>query len=1061
MKKILLFLLVCGIAFSDAFAVIETPSTQGSEFYISFMRTNSSKTITTSLTISSPASGTIELHYFDGSPTKTVSIVQGVQTIVLDNGVSAGVSTKHYTQKHRAIEKSGCQLLAFDATAQPLKVSVFANMQMSLSCDAANVYPIDALGNEYYAISRSANEDGSRSDAESEFLIVAAEDGTTIDIYPSCVIEGQSASDDIYANNDKITVTLNKGETYLVAAQSQLLADEGRTDLTGTRIVGRDCKKFAVFSGVGYGCGLNSPHNNGDYEYDQLFPVHLWGTDYITGALTYDYNGSIETGRDEIRVVASQPCTEVYINGQYVTTLNQGDYYSHKDPLGLGTYVHASKPVEVGLFATGQNAGTSNWGAPALMVLAPLQQYLSEVLFTPFNAGTDVTGHSVMITSLTSIKDSTYLNGIRVANWTPITSNPDYSQAMLPVNVGTSYDLRNTVAVRYDAWKSDPAKKGLIAPDSIGGFNAVVYASTCKNSGYGYSVGASATVIKTSFDLNGINSGLLGSTVCVDKAIDLEPKFPEGLVVSKVEWDYESDGVIDETSYAATNFKVSHAYPTSGVYKVKMIAHKSFAASGDCWSNSGAGTTDEVSAEFRIKQYVYETTKSPSLCKGDSLIWPLATALASEPIANIRTMWTTAKVLTGKDSLLFAYDDMLNIDIPLNYGVSRKYWRRSWVTTNKCDIYVDTFNVSIKPIAGGQYTNQAHYCKGEVLTSTRTASSETDLNGRTVTYAWFDGNVNTPVNGATNINYTVNDDFGASKKYIVESKAGCLFRDTFNVVIPNKVTNSLSTSHAKVCGDGSTQVTITATQAGDVTSTVWEESNDGVSFAPLAVAGLQYGYAAFDDKVFRITSSGNCENASKAPAAPAIVSTVSVQANTPFVASLEVISGEFIAPYMLPISGGKVKAEVTTDVAGAYNYTWTPSEIKSGATYDDQLTKPKTYKVEVVDADGLCRSTTNEITVKLGEVKLHTILIPSSLEKKNKSFAEFSENGDPLTMTFTYGYKLTIFNRYGQSIFTNTDGGWNGTNNGQPADAGVYFYVLEYNTVNGSEMLKGSIEVLK
>jgi hypothetical protein len=39
--------------------------------------------------------------------------------------------------------------------------------------------------------------------------------------------------------------------------------------------------------------------------------------------------------------------------------------------------------------------------------------------------------------------------------------------------------------------------------------------------------------------------------------------------------------------------------------------------------------------------------------------------------------------------------------------------------------------------------------------------------------------------------------------------------------------------------------------------------------------------------------------------------------------------------------------------------------------------------------------------------------------------------------------------------------GWDGTYKGNIADAGVYFYVLKYQTVNGEEMKKGSIELIK
>lgn len=939
MKKIILFILLSFVSLGELFAAIETPSTQGSEFYMSFNCARYDRTKEMSLTVSADSPGLLIVKDAKGDSV-IKPFIAGVTRITLVGSTSNDVTetvhltglTSCYTIKTNIVQDRGYILYARKQDGvSPLKVSIYAALDASGSIDAANIYPIEALGNEYYVISHAGFWQNS-TPYKSEALVMATEDNTIIEIKPTGLLNNQVAIDDI---RDTI-ITLNKGQTYQIQALDL-------ADLTGTLIRTKDignnkCKKIAVFTGIQHGFP-------GDFEYDQIFPVHLQGSEYLIAPP--------EQGREVVRIVASAPCTEVKVNGQVVAVLNQTDHYDFIDPSTLGCYVQTSKPVGVAMYTTDFITPYRNPAYDASMtVLAPINQMLDSIIFT-----TPATGYSnvLNIVSLTEFKDSLFvyqLNAgvwdlVPLSTWTDFAGTPDYKFMNLPITQSYTYKIVS----------------------QKGGFNAYVYGSS-GSAMYSYSVGAAANVIKTSFDINGVPFESITKDICLDKFIEVEPKFPEGLNVAKVEWDFESDGVIDSTTYKNNKFRVSYSYANSGVYNLKMIVYKSTASEASCWIASGL--TDVATVEFSVKSYVYEMTKRISLCKADSLKSVLPAALSSEPITNVRIVWATEKV-NGNDSLLLAYDDKLNIDIPLDYGESRKYWRRIWVTTSKCDVFVDTFVIAI----------------------------------------------------------------------------------------PKKIINSLTCSHTKVCGDGLTQILITATQSGDIISTIWEVSIDGVSYQPLAVAGMTYSYKATDDKVFRITSSGDCENASKGPASPPVVSIVSVQANSPFVAMLDVTSGEFIAPYMLPISGGKVRAEVSIDVPGSYNYLWTPIEILAGSTFDDKLTKPKTYMVYVEDADGLCKSTTNIITVKLGEVKLHTILVSSSMNVKNKTFAEYSENGDPLMMTFTYGYKLNIFNRYGQSVFTNTNAGWNGSINGQPADTGVYFYVLEYNTVDGSEILKGSIEVVK
>jgi gliding motility-associated-like protein len=316
-------------------------------------------------------------------------------------------------------------------------------------------------------------------------------------------------------------------------------------------------------------------------------------------------------------------------------------------------------------------------------------------------------------------------------------------------------------------------------------------------------------------------------------------------------------------------------------------------------------------------------------------------------------------------------------------------------------------------------------------------SATPNVNG-TLTYLW-----NT---GETTQTIPVTDGFGLTTKHWVEATAGCKYVDTITVTVPAKITNSLSSSSGRVCGDGKTEVTITATVNGPATSNTWEMSENGAAFITFtpSVNSLQHKYAATENTTFKYTSEGVCETSAK---------TVIVYANTPFNATLVATSSYFIGGYTLPLSGGNVKLDVQTDVPNTYGYTWTPN-VSTTSSFSKSITEDETYQVLVSDLDGKCTSLTNVVDIKLDSVTINTIIYPGG--SQNQSIAE------NLMSTFIYGYKTIIYNRYGQLISEKENAGWDGKYKGNVADAGVYFYVVEYKTSNGgTKAIKGSVEVVK
>lgn len=679
MKRFILISTFACLMFSELFAAIEIPSTQGSEFYFSFPRARAGRSKEMSLTVVShragiikftDAYGTITAKNFNAGKTNIVlaSISASASFENNANGASTTIITGDlphcYTIASNSVQNTGYMIETYETDGiLPQKVSLYTNLSGSSNIGTANIYSTETLGNSYNVISHSGFTQLGES-LSSEALIVATEDNTVIEIAPTCLLDNQASSDNLL---DTITIALNKGQTYQLRAL-------GTADLTGTLIRTKDlvssyniCKKIAVFGGVQHAYP-------GDYEYEQLFPSHLWGSEYVIAPP--------EAGGEVVRIVASSPNTELTINGQSVTTLNEAQYYDYIDQNKSGCHVQTNKPVGVAMFTTNFIDKITPANSDASMtILPPVGQMLDSIIFT-----TPATGYSnfLNIVSFSEFKDNISVyqlnngiwNSVTLSAWTSFSSTANFMFMNLPISEGYTYKIIS----------------------QTGGFNAYLY-GLGTGAEYSYSLGASAAMAKPSFSLNGIPSSNLSPAVCVDKAIDLAPSLPAGMLISKVEWDYESDGIIDETSYEATNFKVSHSYYSAGIYKLTMIVHKSSMPMENCWSiNTSA--TDTVSAEFWVKLYIYETPKPISLNKGDSYKWELPSLLSGVPAENIySSIWTKAKA-TGNDSLLVAYNNKLDIDIPSDYGSNINYWRRSWDITNECNIYIDSLYVTINTNTG-------------------------------------------------------------------------------------------------------------------------------------------------------------------------------------------------------------------------------------------------------------------------------------------------------------------------------------------------------------------------
>lgn len=116
---------------------------------------------------------------------------------------------------------------------------------------------------------------------------------------------------------------------------------------------------------------------------------------------------------------------------------------------------------------------------------------------------------------------------------------------------------------------------------------------------------------------------------------------------------------------------------------------------------------------------------------------------------------------------------------------------------------------------------------------------------------------------------------------------------------------------------------------------------------------------------------------------------------------------------------------------------------------------PREYRIIAISVDDNTESISNEIKLYL-PLQLH---FPTA----------FTPNGDGLNDNFgpvgegIEGYKLTVFNRWGETVFSSKDINekWDGSHNGLPVPFGIYNYeVLAYGREIGEVHRSGHVTVV-
>ncbi|MES2591521.1 MAG: PKD domain-containing protein [Bacteroidota bacterium] len=385
--------LVCDLQISA-----QSPTTRGTEFWLGFVENldlsgNGQPKFSFFVSCETTTSGAISLPA-TGYTQPFTAVAGQVTQIFLPAGVFYPIGSEQ-------VEHFGIMV----TSQEPITLGV-QHHRLYFS-DASSVLPLTELDSRYSVIT---HKDDSGGGGLSEFIIVATQNNTTVDIVPSVLTRM------LKPPGVSITITLQKGEVYQMQSYE---------DLTGTSVVARAGKKIAIFSGTNSG---TVQCNHTSHLYDQNFPVSRWGNEYVLIPFVYGY-------ADVFRVLAQEDSTLVYNGCQTPVLLHRGQYHDFQSNVPFR--ITSSHPVAVGQFKMGQEC--TYLGDCTFMIHAPATFCSKHVSFpalqTAIVSADPYTKHSVNIVVRSVNMVPVYLDN------NPVTfssvSNSEFSYAILPLSVGS------------------------------------------------------------------------------------------------------------------------------------------------------------------------------------------------------------------------------------------------------------------------------------------------------------------------------------------------------------------------------------------------------------------------------------------------------------------------------------------------------------------------------------------------------------------------------------------------------------------------------------------------
>lgn len=340
-------------------------SLQGTSFVVGFMQNELVErgyTPRLQLFISSLYDAQVSIEYPGfGYATRTIA----KNTIYVENvGSQLMSSISEYVDQKSIFIKSNVPIV------------VYVLNTLAASTDSYCAIPIKHLGKNYLTFNRQNDRYGlsERKDVTdtmargSEFMVMAVEDGTNLDITPTQLTERG------FSPTRPISITLNRGDTYLVKSSNARFQNG---DLTGSKIV--TSKPVGVLSGHVRAGIPSGPNQSKDHLVEMLTPTEKWGNTFVStpfaNAGAYDIVRLLVAEDDTwIDVETNTGVTRQYFakagNYRDFNTSKATKYKSDKK-FAVGQYMYSSTSNSLGNLICD----------PALVILPATSQFVNSALF--------------------------------------------------------------------------------------------------------------------------------------------------------------------------------------------------------------------------------------------------------------------------------------------------------------------------------------------------------------------------------------------------------------------------------------------------------------------------------------------------------------------------------------------------------------------------------------------------------------------------------------------------------------------------------------------------------
>jgi hypothetical protein len=247
------------------------------------------------------------------------------------------------------VQKLGVHLVADNS------VAVYGLSNRKASTDTYLAYPTNVLGTAY----RGACYYGLGADDQftSQITFVATEDNTNVTITLTANTKGGRHTGETFS------VAMKQGDVYQMQGAS---GRDAKNDLTGTLVTSN--KAIAFFTG--HTCAqVPANVNFCDQLLEEEPPIPSWGRQF--------YIGKFESKTQYVvRVVSSEPGTQVFVNNQLVAKLaNPGQFYENEH-LQENSLITTNKPVLVAEYAQSSEADSIKVGDPFMLFITPTEQFL-------------------------------------------------------------------------------------------------------------------------------------------------------------------------------------------------------------------------------------------------------------------------------------------------------------------------------------------------------------------------------------------------------------------------------------------------------------------------------------------------------------------------------------------------------------------------------------------------------------------------------------------------------------------------------------------------------------